>query len=137
MTNVVIHQRTALRWVPTHHFFFWLKWFFLFLNSLVWDIFCVLKNLKSHILTTYFVFFNKNLHNIYTSFFITGSSQFHFFAILRKPTCTLFHVFAHSSKVQCSYIFYEIVLFPFIKLNTINKVQLKIFRYFQRKFFIF
>lgn len=98
---------------------------------------CVLKNLKSHILTTYFVFFNKNLHNIYPSFFITGSSQFHFFAILRKPTCTLFHVFAHSSKVQCSYIFYEIVLLPFIKLNTINKVQLKIFRYFQRKFFIF
>lgn len=98
---------------------------------------CVLKNLKSHILTTYFVFFNKNLHNIYTSIFITGSSQFHFFAILRKPTCTLFHVFAHSSKVQCSYIFYEIVLLPFIKLNTINKVQLKIFRYFQRKFLIF
>lgn len=117
---------------------------FFFLVKVIFFIFkfisltpCVLKNLKSHILTTYFVFFNKNLHNIYTSFFITGSSQFHFFAILRKPTCTLFHVFAQSSKVQCSYIFYEIVLLPFIKLNTINKVQLKIFRYFQRKCFIF
>lgn len=117
---------------------------FFFLVKVIFFIFkfisltpCVLKNLKSHILTTYFVFFNKNLHNIYTSFFITGSSQFHFFAILRKPTCSLFHVFAHSSKVQCSYILYEIVLLPFIKLNTINKVQLKIFRYFQRKFFIF
>lgn len=117
---------------------------FFFLVKVIFFIFkfisltpCVLKNLKSHILTTYFVFFNKNLHNIYTSFFITGSSQFHFFAILRKPTCTLFHVFAHSSKVQCSYIFYVIFLFPFIKLNTINKVQLKIFRYFQRKCFIF
>lgn len=117
-------------------FFLLVKVMFLFFNSLVWHrVYKIF--LKSHILTTYFVFFNKNLHNIYTSFFITGSSQFHFFAILRKPTYSLFHVFAHSSKVQCSYIFYEIVLLPFIKLNTMNKVQLKIFRYFQRKFFIF
>lgn len=45
--------------------------------------------------------------------------------------------FAHSSKVQCSYIFYEIVLLPFIKLNTINKVQLKYLDIFKGNFSFF
>lgn len=45
--------------------------------------------------------------------------------------------FAHSSKVQCSYIFYGIVLLPFIKLNTIHKVQLKYLDIFKGNFSFF
>lgn len=40
----------------------------------------------------------------------------------------------HSSKIQFIYTFYEIGSIPFIKCNTINKIQLKYLGFFKENF---
>lgn len=42
--------------------------------------------------------------------------------------------FWHSSKIQCINTFYEIVLIPFIKLKTSNKLHIKLIKFFKQNF---
>lgn len=46
--------------------------------------------------------------------------------------CFLF--FLHFSKIQCINTFYEIVLIPFIKLKTSNKLHIKLIKFFKQNF---